>query len=112
MDKYLTFDEGIKALSDSGGRALGAVIKKAMACRDLGFKTFTELYRSCVCPVLDYGAGVWGYTKQTHCKKIQCRALRYYLGVRKNTPKLALYGDTGWEPCQTGMVPRHTQTCC
>lgn len=63
LDDHLTFEERIKALSDSAGRALGAVRNKVKLRRDLGYKTYTQLYKSCVCPILDYGAGVWGYCK-------------------------------------------------
>lgn len=64
----------------------------------------TLRYRSCVCPVLDYAAGVWGYCKQTHSEKVQCRAMRYFLGEHKKSPKLALYGDMGWEPCEVRHI--------
>lgn len=80
-------------LCQSAGRALGAVMSK-----DLDYKTYTQLYRSCVCPVLDYGAGVWGYCKQTHSEKVQCRSMRSFLGVHKKSTKLALNGDMGHEP--------------
>ena len=100
LDDHLTFEEGVKALSDSAGRALGAVLNKVKLCRDLGYKTYTQLYNSCVCPVLDYGAGVWGYCKQTKCDAVQYRAMRCFLGVHKMAPKLAVCGDMGWEPCE------------
>ncbi len=29
----------------------------------MGFNTFTELYESCVCPVMDYGSSIWGFDK-------------------------------------------------
>ena len=47
-------------LSKAGGRALGAVISKIHSYKDVGFKTYRQLYYSCVVPVLDYCSGVWG----------------------------------------------------
>ena len=41
--------------------------------------------------VLDYGAGVWGYWKQTKCDAVQIRAMCCFLGV-------PLCGDVGREP--------------
>ena len=63
LDEHLTFGEWTKMLSDSAGRALGAIINKTKYCRDMGFKSYTQLYLSCVCPISDYVAGVWGYCK-------------------------------------------------
>ena len=98
LDEHLTFEEGTKILSDSAGRALGAVINKIKLCRDLGFKSYTQLYLSCVCPISDYAAGVWGYCKFINRDMIQDRAMRCFLGVHKLAPKLAVRGDMGWEP--------------
>ena len=100
FDEHLTFKKGIKALSDSAGKTLGAVLNKVKLCRDLGFKTYTQLYNSCVCPILDYSAGVWGYGNFTKCDAVQNRAMRCFLGVHKMAPKLAVCGDMGWDPCE------------
>ena len=32
------------------------------------------------------------------CKK-KLRGMRLFMGVGRNTPNLALYGDMGWKPC-------------
>ena len=100
LDDHLTYIEGVNVLSDSAGRALGAVLDKVKFCRDLGYKTYTQLFKSCVCPILDYGAGVWGYSKHIKCEEVQNRAIRCFLGVHKLAPLLAIVGDMGWEPCE------------
>ena len=98
IDEHLTFEEGSKILSDSAGRALGAVLNITRFCRDLGYRAFTQLFNSCVCPVADYAAGVWGFSKHSTRDVTQDRAMRYFLGVHKLAPKLAVAGDMGWEP--------------
>jgi hypothetical protein len=30
---------------------------------------------------------------------VKNRAMRFFMGVGKYTPNLALYGDMGWKPC-------------
>ena len=51
---------GSTVLAESAGRALGGVIGKIKTLKDVGFRTYTTLYQACVCPILDYSAGVWG----------------------------------------------------
>ncbi len=86
LDEHLTFKPAIGILSDSAGRALGSVPSKVKNCRDLSFKSFTQLYKSCVCPVSDYAAGVWGFNEQTKSDTVQYRAIRSFLRVHKRTP--------------------------
>ena len=63
IDEYTKFDCCTKALADSGGRALGAIISKFKSFKNVGYKTFEVMYNSGVKPVLEYGSGVWGHVK-------------------------------------------------
>ena len=92
------FDLGITAniLSDSAGRALGAIIAKTKNLKDLGFKTYQKLFNTGFLPILNYVAEIWGFQDFACCTGIQNRAARYYLGVHKFTPILALRGELGW----------------
>ncbi|XP_064794113.1 coiled-coil domain-containing protein 90B, mitochondrial isoform X1 [Oncorhynchus masou masou] len=54
---------------------------------------------TCVCPVLDYSAGVWGAKRYFRKEHVHNRAVRYFLGVHKFAPILAITGDMGWDPC-------------
>jgi hypothetical protein len=77
---------------------LGAVISKVHSLKNTGFKTFEKLYVLCVVPVLDYCSAIWGFRNDQQIDNIQNRTIRYYLGVHRFTPVLALTGDTGWLP--------------
>jgi len=96
FDEYTKFDFCTKALADSGGRALGAIISKFKSLKNVGYKTFEVMYNSGVKPVLEYGSGVWGHVNGNCINSIQNRAMRFYLGVHKFSPNLALCGDLGW----------------
>ncbi len=61
FDGFVTFDEAVKVLSDSAGRAPGAIIAKFKHVRDIGYKTYTKLYDCGVSPILDYAGEVWGF---------------------------------------------------
>ena len=85
-----------ETLSKAGGRALSAVISKIQSYKDVGFKTYSQLYNSCVVPVLDCCSGVWGFKSFDKIDMIQNRVIRYSMGVHRFTPILAITGDMGW----------------
>ena len=86
------------ALAKGAGRALGGLISRIHSLKEFGFKTFEKLYYACVFPVLDYGSSVWGYKPYTQIDNIQNRAMRYFLGVHRFTPNMAITGYMGWLP--------------
>ena len=96
FDEYLKFDECVKTISISGGRALGGIISKFKSFKNVGYNTFSKLYVAGVVPVLEYAAGVWGYVKGDEIQYIQNRAMRYFLGVHRFCPIAGMQGDMGW----------------
>lgn len=92
------FTQNAESLSKGAGRALGVIINTIHHLKDFGFKAFEKLFTSCVVPILDYGASSWGYRQFQSIDNVQNRALRYFLGVHRFAPILALHGDTGWVP--------------
>ena len=96
LDEYLKYNCCIKALADSSGRALGGIISKFKSLRNVGYDTFSKLYKSGVQPVSEYGAGIWGWHKASEIDTIQNRAMRYYLGVHKFAANAAIVADMGW----------------
>ena len=54
-------------------------------------------YNSCVCPILNYAAGIWGCEEDKTDKK---RDIRCSLGVNKLAPSLDIQGDMGWDHCE------------
>ena len=87
-----------EALAKGAGRALGGIISKIHNLRDLGFKSFDKLFHSCVSPIMDYCSSVWGVKRHQSLENVQHRTMRYFLGVHRFTPILAMVGDTGWLP--------------
>ena len=45
-----------------------------------------------------YASSVWGFKNFQAIDNIQNRAIRYFLGVHRFTPILALHGEVGWLP--------------
>ena len=94
----LDFSRTADVLSNSAGRALGAIIAKYKCMNGMGADTYKKLFVSCVLPVLHYSAGVWGFKQYAKCDNIQNKAMRIFLGVHRFAPVLALHGDMGWFP--------------
>ena len=92
----LNFEMSSSILAKSGGRALGSICTKFRSIKGLGFKTFTKLFHSGVAPILDYCSGVWGNGNHNKIDTVQNRALRFFLGVHRFAPNLAVQGDCGW----------------
>ena len=106
FDEHLDFDKCAKTLSDAAGRALGSIITKFKQFKNIGYKTFTKLYNSGVSSILDYGASVWGYGNHKYGQQVHNRAIKYFLGVHKNAPNLAVQSEMGWL-----NVQYHFYTC-
>ena len=96
MQENLDFCEAAEVLSQAGGRALGAMISKIHSYKDIGYNTYSKLFNSCVAPVIDYCSGVWGFKQFNKIDTVQNRAIRYFLGVHRFTPLLAINGEMGW----------------
>ena len=64
--------------------------------KDVGYRTYTQLYNSMVVPISDYFAGIWGIRKFEQSDKLQNRAICFFLGLGPKTPICAMQGDMGW----------------
>ncbi|XP_060563130.1 uncharacterized protein LOC132722622 [Ruditapes philippinarum] len=92
------FSSNADILAKSAGRALGKTIAKVRDLKHFGFNTFEKLFDSCVVPIMNYCSSVWGYRKYQVMENVQHRAIRYYLGVHRFAPILAITGDIEWVP--------------
>ena len=96
LDENLSFNAACQELNDAGGRAFGGIVAKFKQFKHLSFKCFTKLFDTGVEPICTYASSVWGFNKFQLGQKLQLRAIRYFLGVHKYTPTLALTADFGW----------------
>jgi hypothetical protein len=80
-------------------KALGTIYS---LCRNVGSlppRTAFKLFDSLVVSVMSYGIEIW--YSDAACKRLEMihkNFLRYVLGVRRSTPLLAIYGETGRFP--------------
>ena len=98
LNEFMDYEITSSTFADAGNRALGGIIHKCKAINGLRYNTYTTLYERCITPILDYCSGVWGYKTLSKIDTVQHRAIRYYMGVHKFAPNLAITGDMGWIP--------------
>lgn len=96
LNEFLDYSVTAKVLADSANRALGAIINKYKSINGLGYYTYTRMFQSGVCPILDYSTEIWGFKSQPKIDAIQNKAIRIFLGVHRFAPIAAICGDMGW----------------
>ena len=84
-------------VAKSASRALGLVIYKYKSNGGFPYQCFTKLYGSLVLPFIDYGSSIWGTTKRSCIEAVRNRACRFFMGVGKYTPNMAVQGDMGMD---------------
>ena len=99
LDEHLDFNVTTSVLAGSAGRALGAVSTKFNQLKGMGFNSYAKLYNTGVTPILDYGAGIWGYKSFSNIDAIQNRAIRFFLGTHRFASNIAINGDVDWMEC-------------
>ena len=104
IDENLSFAEHSDAIAAAGSRALGRIRHKFYHLKECRSATFTKLYSSCICPILDYCAAIWGDKEFIKIEQVQLRALRYFLGVHRFAPTPMLLGDAGWMTCHSRHI--------
>ncbi len=101
LQENLDFTKTAEMLSGAAGRALGSIINKVKANKDLGYNTFTTLIDRCVMPILLYGSCTWGTKYYKCCEDIILRACRFYMGVHRLAAIPGIQGDMGWLDCKS-----------
>ena len=100
LTEHLDYAITAKVVAQSANRALGLVIAKTKSFGGLSYSVFTKLYESVVCPVITYGAAIWGTEDFSCINSVQYRAARFFLHVNKHTANAAVSGDIGWTPME------------
>ena len=100
LNEHMDFTVTASSLSNAASRALGLLRFKLKSLKDCRYNTFTKLYSSYICPILDYSAGVWGFKQFSAPEVIQNRSIRYFLGVHRFSSNFVINGDMGWLSCR------------
>lgn len=87
----------IKQLCDQGSKAVFSVLKKSRVL-GLHIDTVIDLFHKLVLPVISYGCEVWGFENLDILDKFHLKFLRFVLKLRKGTPNMMIYGETGEIP--------------
>ena len=86
----------VEALTNAAIRSFGRITGIFKKLKNLGIRSYETLYESYIIPILNYGAGVWGFSEQAQPQVLQNRMKRYFMGVNKFAPNSALSLEFGW----------------
>ncbi len=95
LTQFMDLNITLRYVAQASQRALGVLVAKSKSQGGLPFRAFTKLYDSLAQPILDYGAASWGHKSFSCIQAVKNRAMRYYLGVGRRTPNVAVQGDMG-----------------
>ena len=98
LNDTLDYDITAKYIAQSETRALGLLISKFRAADGMPFDVFTKLYDTMAWPIISCGAALRGTRDFSSINAVQNRACRFYLGLGKYAPNIAVNGDMGWLP--------------
>ena len=90
VNEHGSHDKTVQALTAAAGRSYGRIVGLFKTLGDLGYKSFVKLYSSCVLPVANYGAAVWGWKDYPAPRVLQHKISSFYLGCHKYAPNSAV----------------------
>ena len=94
-----------KYLCEQANKALFAVLQKGRKLNlplDLQLKLFDEAIE----PILLYGSEVWGYEDIKIIEAVHLKYCKYLLKLKKSTPSMMIYGETGRFPLSISLKCR------
>ena len=94
--EHMSPSHTVKALTCSASCSFERVVGIFKELKNLGWKTYQMLFNAYVMPILNYGAGVWGFGDQSDPQVLQNRIACFYLGVHKFTAVAATQLETDW----------------
>ena len=98
LNEHLDFADTAKVLAEAAGRSLGSVCNKFNFIKNMNIKTYNKMIDAYVKPVMHYSACVWGFKDFAKSNQVLHKAARFYLGVHKFTPVVAMLGELEWLP--------------
>ncbi len=81
LDQTLDFIVIAKVLAGAASCTLGDIIANYHKAGGLTYEVHKQLYETCVIPIMDCCAGVWGYKQYDKHNTVHNRAIKSYLGV-------------------------------
>ena len=96
INEFLDFEFSTDLLSESGGRAMSAIITKMIKNGGFPMNVYKNLFESCVCSVTDYAGEIWGFKGYESSRQVQLKGARAFLGVPKPTPIPGILSEINW----------------
>jgi sorting nexin-29 len=92
-------------LCNRASRAIFSLIKKSNEMM-LPVDIVLDLFEKTVAPILMYGCEVWGFDIIDTLQQTQLKFLKYVLKLKKSTPSVMVFGETGIFPISIAIKSR------
>jgi hypothetical protein len=86
-----------KVLSEQAMKALFS-LNSLFDSMPLGITEKIKLFDSMISPILLYGSEIWGFHKAADIERVHLKFLKQLLGVKQQTPNVAVLGEFGRFP--------------
>ena len=86
INQHLPPKTTVDTLTAVACRSFGRIVTILKGMGNMGYKSYLTSSQTYVLPIMNYAAGVWGYTELNEPQALLNRILRFYLGVNKFTP--------------------------
>ena len=96
LSEHLDYTPTADILAKASSRALSSVLSKYKEFKGLDYNSYSKLYKSCICTVMDYSSAIWGFKQYDKIDTVHNRAMRAFLGVHRFTSVPAISGDMAW----------------
>ena len=90
------------AIKDRKIKAEKAMYSTLLKCKQnlLPIDVSLDMFQKMVLPCMLYGAELWGFNNFLDLERVQLKYLKYSLNLKKNTPTVMVYGETGILPIE------------
>ena len=85
----------IEVISLQGRKTCSLIQDSLRNFGTVSYDVYDKLFNTIAVPALCYGAEIWGYREYKLIENVQINYLKYYLGVSRNAPGIAVLGECG-----------------
>ena len=76
------------------------------------YQCYTKCFDALVCPIINYGASIWGTRSFSCIEAVLNRACRFFMGLGRYAPNCGIQGDMGWTPVLQDQWAAVTRQWC
>ena len=99
---------GATCIKDRKIKAEKSMFGTLVRCKknNLPIDVCLDMFKKIVLPGMLYGSEIWGFNNCLDLERVQLKFIKYLLNLKKNTPTVMVYGETGFLPVEYSIKCR------